>query len=264
MNWEEIIMETVGLIPCAGKGSRLGMPFSKEMFPDVHNVNYRPIIMYTIDAMIRAGIKHIIITVNPRKTDLLKYLGNGKQFGIDLTYCIHPEPKSLPESLNEAYHLIKDKRVVFAMPDTVIQPQNFLTQALQYHLGNTKSEVTLGCFKAKNPTSVSVVDFDGEKVTNVIEKPKETNLQWMWGMMVWNPVFSQKLNYFCENMSPREGVKELYISDALHDLIADEKVYSFTCDNSHYRDLGTFKEINDWGIEIEVGKMQRNSYVTST
>jgi glucose-1-phosphate thymidylyltransferase len=239
-------METVGLLPCAGKGTRLGMPFSKEMFPDVHNENYRPIIMYTIEAMKRAGIKHIIITVNPNKTDLLNYLGNGKQFGIDLTVCIHPVAKSLPESLNEAYHLIKDKKVVFAMPDTVIEPLDFLKNALEYHNKNHNSDVTLGCFKTDNPTSVSVVEFDGELITNVIEKPKETNLDHMWGMMVWNPIFSENLNEFCLTSKPKAGVKELYLSDALFPLIEKNKVYSFTCENSYYRDLGTFKELNRW------------------
>jgi glucose-1-phosphate thymidylyltransferase len=239
-------METVGLLPCAGKGTRLGMPFSKEMFPDVHNDSYRPIIMYTIDAMKNAGIKHVIITVNPNKTDLLNYLGNGKQFGIDLSVCIHPEPKSLPESLNEAYHLIKDKKVVFAMPDTLIEPNDFINQALRYHNKNQHSEVTLGCFKTNNPTSVAVVDSIGELITNVIEKPKETTLDIMWGMMVWNPIFSEILNEFCLTNKLKEGAKELYLSDALLPLIKKRKVYSFTCENSYYRDLGTFKELNQW------------------
>ncbi|NHC43571.1 NTP transferase domain-containing protein [Bacillus sp. MM2020_1] len=244
-------METVGLLPCAGKGTRLGMPFSKEMFPDVHNENYRPVIMYTIDAMKRAGIKHIIITVNPNKTDLLNYLGNGKQFGIDLTVCIHPEAKSLPQSLNEAYHIIKDKKVVFAMPDTVIEPRDFLKKALEAHNKNHNSDVTLGCFKTDNPTSVSVVEFDGELITNVIEKPKETNLEYMWGMMVWNPVFSKILNEFCLTIKHREGAKELYLSDALFPLIEKNKVFSFIHENSSYRDLGTFKELNQWSKLIQ-------------
>jgi glucose-1-phosphate thymidylyltransferase len=243
-------VETVGLIPCAGKGTRLGMPFSKEMFPDVYHDIYRPIIMYTIDAMKKAGIKHIIVTVNPNKTDLMKYLGNGKQFEIDLTYCMHPEPKSLPESLNEAYHLLKNKRVVFAMPDTIIQPQDFIKHSLDFHNKNLQSEVTLGCFKTNNPTSVSVVEFLGDIVTNVIEKPKETSLEWMWGMMVWNPTFTEELNKYCLTKKPREGINELYLSDALHTLIGERKVSSFRCTDAIYRDLGTFKDINEWGLEL--------------
>ncbi len=241
-------METVGLIPCAGKGTRLGLPFSKEMFPDIHNDRFRPIIMYTIEAMQLAGIKHLIFTINPNKKDLIDFLGNGKQFDMDFSYCIHPEPKSLPESLNEAFHLIKDKRVVFAMPDTVITPKNFVIDSLKEHISNEKSLVTLSCFKTDNPTSVSVVEFDGNMITNVIEKPQETNLHWMWGSMVWEPIFSQELNDFVKNTNPRKGAQELYVSDALHNLINKNSVFAYKFTNGEYRDLGTYQSINDWSL----------------
>lgn len=242
------VMNTVGLIPCAGKGSRLGLPFSKEMFPDIYSDHFRPIIMYTIEAMKLAGIKHLIFTVNPKKTDVLDFLGNGKQFDMDFTFCIHPSPKSLPESLNEAYHLIKDKRVVFAMPDTLISPQDFIVEVLNKHINNKSAEVTLGCFKTENPTSVSVVEFENELVKNVIEKPKETNLDWMWGLMVWEPSFSNELNNFVLNSQPRPGVKELYVSDALQNLINRNSVYSCKFENGEYKDLGTYQAINNWSI----------------
>jgi glucose-1-phosphate thymidylyltransferase len=238
-------METVGLLPCAGKGSRLGLSFSKEIFPDLHDDRFRPIIMYTIDAMKNAGINHLIFTINPGKTDLLNFLGNGKQFGMNFSYCIHPTAKSLPESLNEAYHLIKDKQVIFAMPDTVISPFNFISDMLEAHNNNLKAAVTLGCFKTNNPTSVSVVDFEDNLIKNVIEKPKETHLDWMWGTMVWEPEFSHLLNDFIKNSKPREGVSELYLSDALHPYIKEEKVYSHIFINGTYTDLGTKLSIKE-------------------
>lgn len=240
-------METVGLIPCAGKGSRLGLPFSKEMYPDVHSKEYRPIIMHTIDSFKQAGITDIIITFNPNKKDILNYLGNGKQYDLNISYCMHPIPKSLPESLNESYHLIKNKRVVFAMPDTIISPNNFVAQALDFH-EKEKATITLGCFKTDNPTSVSVVEFQesANTVINVIEKPKKTNLDIMWGMMVWESSFSHTLNNFCNSQSTREGIKELYLSDALAPHIKKLEVKGLQFENGSYRDLGTFQEITRW------------------
>jgi dTDP-glucose pyrophosphorylase len=117
---------------------------------------------------------------------------------------------------------------------------------LEHHNKNDNSDVTLGCFKTDNPTSVSVVEFEGDLITNVIEIPKETNLENMWGMMVWNPIFSDILNEFCLTRKPKEGAKELYLSDALFPLIEKNKAYAFTCENSNYRDLGTFRELNRW------------------
>ena len=240
-------MKTIGLIPCAGKGSRLGLPFSKEMFPDVHSEEFRPIILHTIEAFKKAGIIDIIITFNPNKTDLLNYLGNGKQFGVNLSYCMHPIAKSLPESLNEAYHLIRDKRVVFAMPDTIIQPEEFVIHALNFH-EKEQATISLGCFKTENPTSVSVVDFDidGKNITKVIEKPQSTSLEWMWGMMIWEWTFSETLNLFCINSKVKAGTNELYLSDALTPHIQKKEVKGIRFTEGSYRDLGTFQEIIRW------------------
>lgn len=187
-------METVGLLPCAGKGSRLGLPFSKEMFPDVHSEEYRPIIMHTIEAMKKAGIDHIIFTINPKKTELLEYLGNGKKFGMKFSYCIHPEPRSLPESLHESYHLIKDKRVVFAMPDTVIKPDNFIKKMIEVHENTDNTAVTLALFKTETPTKFAMVDFIANKATYAIEKPVQSALQWMWGAMIWDAEFIDRFH----------------------------------------------------------------------
>jgi glucose-1-phosphate thymidylyltransferase len=253
-------METVGLIPCAGKGSRLGLSFSKEIFPDLHDNSFRPIIMYTIEAMKRAGVDHLIFSINPTKIDLLKFLGNGKQFGMNFSFCIHPTPLSLPESLNEAYHLIKDKQVVFAMPDTVISPLNFVNVMLNEHNNNSNASVTLGCFKTSNPTSVSVVEFENNLIKNVIEKPKETSLEWMWGTMVWEPEFSHQLNEFVINAKPREGISELYLSDALHPLIKERRVYSKLFDNGKYTDLGTIISIKKM-YELEDERIFENLLV---
>lgn len=246
-------MNIVGLVPCAGKGNRLGLPFSKELYPDVYNETYRPIIIYTIEAMKRAGINHIIFTVNPTKIELLKYLGNGKQFGMDFTFVIHPEAKSLPESLNEAYHLLKDVHVVFAMPDTVIQPNDFLKKMIKCHLTEDSNEVTLGCFKTNKPQKFGMVDMIGNQVVRIDDKPKHSSLKWMWGAMIWNPSFTGELNNFVIRNNNRENTEtELKLSDSLQNLIISNKVGVLKFPQGKYRDLGTYDEIIEWAKAREI------------
>lgn len=241
-------MDIVGLIPCAGMGTRLGLPFSKEMFPDIYNEGYRPIIMYTIEAMKKAGLKHLIFTINPGKTELLRFLGNGQQFGMNFSYVIHPEPLSLPESLDEAYHLIKDQVVAFAMPDTVIEPADFMVQLVEEHQSN-QGEVTLGCFKTDNPTKFAMVDFEGDQILNIIEKPTTSNLSWMWGCMVWNPSFTQELHDFIlQQTKTSEG--ELTLSEALMmKFVKKDQVKVYTFPQGRYRDLGTYDELIHWAAK---------------
>lgn len=239
----------IGLVPIAGKGTRLGLPFSKEMFPDIRADRYRPIIMYTIEAMQLAGIEHIVFTINPRRLDTLSFLGNGRQFGMHFSYCVHPIPRSLPESLNEAYHLIKDKIVVFAMPDTVISPMNHLQVLLSAHLSRTNNDVTLGCFRTDNPAKFGMVGVDGDKVARIVDKPLYGEFEWMWGTMVWQGNFTEELRKFVDE-SDLHSEKELILSDSLKGLIDRKRVGLHKFESGTYKDIGTFDEIIHWSYTV--------------
>lgn len=242
-------METIGLIPCAGKGTRLSLPFSKELFPNVHTRSYTPVLMYTIHAMQQAGIRDLVITINPDKTDIIRYLGNGRKWGVTLSYCVHPVPRSLPESIDEAKHLILDKTVVFAMPDTYVQPSDFLQQLLESHREDRTREVTMGCFHTLNPSKFGMVDFEevSGKVSAIYDKPASSNLQWMWGAMVWNPPFTKVIRRFIQDRNgEHDGSKELILSDALIPLIKEQQVHAHCFPTGSYRDLGTYDEIRLW------------------
>lgn len=238
--------QTIGLIPCAGKGTRLALPFSKELFPNVHSDQYSPIIMYTIKAMKEAGVSHIIFTINPEKPDLLRFLGNGEKFGMKFTYCVHPIPRSLPESIHEAHHLLRKKTVLFAMPDTFVQPHDFLLKLRQIHENSAdQREVTLACFETDHPEKYGMVEFRNGTVVRIEDKPVQTELNWMWGAMMWNPAFTEVLRLFIEHNKNRTA-KELILSDALDPLIKKGHVQATCFDKGLYKDLGTYNEIKDW------------------
>lgn len=237
-----VLLEWIGLVPCAGKGSRLGLPFSKEMFPNVYEDEYTPVITYTIAAMKKAGIKHIIFTLNPNKIDLLNFLGNGKQFDMNFTFCIHPIPLSLPESLYEAIHLIQDKNILFAMPDTYVQPNDFLKTLKGEHSSDINRAVTLACFLTRNPNKFGMVDFNGNQVLEIIDKPTKSILKWMWGAMAWGPEFTNELRNFVDHYKKQGKTDdqhinkkgELILSNTLTHLIHELKVFCHLFKNGVY------------------------------
>jgi glucose-1-phosphate thymidylyltransferase len=59
--------EIIGLIPAAGKGIRLGLPYPKELYPVIRNNHYKPISQFVLSNMTTAGINHIIFVVNETK-----------------------------------------------------------------------------------------------------------------------------------------------------------------------------------------------------
>lgn len=242
-------MDTVGLIPCAGKGSRLSLPFSKELYPASHTTGYAPVILSSIREMKEAGIEHIIITIHPSKYDLMKYLGNGRSFGVQLTYCMHPNPLSLPDSIDEAYHLIRDVRTVLALPDTVIEPPGFMKQLLSAHMKDPGRSVTLGCFLTDRPAKFGMVDLDfgSGLIRSIHDKPSGTTLKWMWGVMVWDPQGAEELHRFVQlSHSQPQTSGEIILSDAFIPLIRQGLAYGHCFPDLRYWDLGTFDEIALW------------------
>ena len=59
--------ELIGLIPAAGKGVRLGLPYPKELYPVIRDNHFKPVSQFVLDCMTEAGIKHIVFVINETK-----------------------------------------------------------------------------------------------------------------------------------------------------------------------------------------------------
>ena len=71
----------IGLIPAAGKGVRLGLPYPKELYPVIRNNHYKPISQFVVSNLTNAGLEHVVFVVNETKHQLMGYFGNGQRFG---------------------------------------------------------------------------------------------------------------------------------------------------------------------------------------
>ena len=80
--------ELIGLIPAAGKGVRLGLPYPKELYPVIRNNHYKPISQFVVDNLTNAGLKHIVFVVNETKHQLMGYFGSGMRFNCTISYVV--------------------------------------------------------------------------------------------------------------------------------------------------------------------------------
>ena len=132
--------DLIGLIPAAGKGVRLGLPYPKELYPVIRNNHYKPISQFVLNNMTAAGMQHVVFVINETKHQLVGFFGDGHRFGCNISYVVQ-EPESgrakgstspgLAHALDAAYHLTKDKTVCFGMADTIMQPVDVFARALQ-------------------------------------------------------------------------------------------------------------------------------------
>ena len=197
--------DLIGLIPAAGKGSRLGLPFPKELYPTIHNNQYKPVANYMVDYLALAGVNHIVFVINESKQQLIEYFGSGRNFNCNFSYVVQEKFSSKPSSspglanaLSSAYHLIKDKTVLFGMADTIFEPADAFKVALASL--DQETDVVLCLFPTDYPHKFGMVSFtDSNEVEKVYDKPKKTSLTYMWGTIIWGPKFTDLLYSMVSN-----------------------------------------------------------------
>jgi glucose-1-phosphate thymidylyltransferase len=131
--------DMIGLIPAAGKGVRLGLPYPKELYPIIRENRYKPISQFVVQNLTTAGIEHIVFVINETKHQLVGFFGNGHRFGCHLSYVVQEQNTQIGKStspglahaLDSAYHLVRGKTVCFGMADTIMQPEDIFTRGLK-------------------------------------------------------------------------------------------------------------------------------------
>lgn len=234
----------VGLIPAAGKGVRLGLPYPKELYPIIRDNHYKPVAQFVLDNLTRAGVGNIIFVVNETKHQLMAYFGDGHRFGCHISY-VFQEPlenqgkstsPGLAHALDSAYHLTHGKTVFFGMADTIMQPrETFRIVCDDVH---PQDDVIFGLFSTNRPEKFGMVDFDEQRrVRKIIDKPKQTRLTHMWGCVIWQPPFTEFLHQSVNNLKFDFA---LIMNEAI---AAGMHFRAVTIEGGEYIDLGTYEEI---------------------
>lgn len=237
--------EFIGLIPAAGKGVRLGLPYPKELYPVIRDNRYKPIAQFALNNLTIAGVNHVVFVINETKHQLIGYFGDGQRFGCNISYVVQEANNGLEKStspglahaLDSAYHLTQGKTVFFGMADTIMQPSNVFSVGFEQALPD--DDIILVCFSTKHPEKFGMVRMDqNNRVLEIVDKPKKTDLTAMWGCIIWRPRFTEYLH---------DCVRERGISDFAQIMNnAIEKGFNFRgvhILDGVYIDLGTYEEI---------------------
>ena len=239
--------ELIGLVPAAGKGIRLGLPYPKELYPVIRNNHYKPISQFVLDNLKNAGLQHIVFVVNETKHQLMGSFGSGQRFGCNISYVVQEviegRTKStspgLAHALDAAYHLTAGKTVFFGMADTLMQPADVFARA--YQAASPDDDVVLALFTTTHPEKFGMVQMNEEmRIIEIVDKPSKTDLTEMWGCILWRPRFTEYLH----RCVFEEGVSDF--AKIMNDAIASGmKFRGVHMADGTYIDLGTYEEIGD-------------------
>ena len=162
-----------GIVLAGGSGTRLypiTMVTSKQLLP----IYDKPMIYYPLSTLMLAGIKDILIISTPEDTPRFEaLLGDGSQFGINLSYKVQPSPDGLAQAFTIGEDFIGDEASAMVLGDNIFYGNGFgriLRQAAADAEENNKA--TVFGYYVEDPERFGIVEFDENgKAVSLEEKP---------------------------------------------------------------------------------------------
>jgi glucose-1-phosphate thymidylyltransferase len=162
---------TKGIILAGGSGSRLHpmtLAVSKQLLP----VYDKPMIYYPLATLMQAGIREILIITTPHEAPAFEnLLGDGKRWGIEITYAQQPKPDGLAQAFLIGEEFIGDSRVCLVLGDNIFYG-NRIEETLKNAV-NQKQGASIFAYYVTDPERYGVVSLDeNQNAIDLEEKPK--------------------------------------------------------------------------------------------
>ena len=226
-----------GIVLAGGRGTRLYPTtniMSKQLFP-IYN---KPMIYYPLSTLMLAGIKDILIISTPH--DINKFeelLGDGKNFGINLSYEIQDKPNGIAEAFLIGENFIGNDDVCLILGDNVFYGKTLpiiLKEAVQSVSNNNSSKI-FG-YRVKDPERYGVIEFnDNNDIISIEEKPSNPKSNYA---AVGLYFYKNNIIDFAKKLIPSQR-GELEITDLNIKVLENENLKAEILDSIFWLDTGT-------------------------
>ena len=162
-----------GIILAGGSGSRL-YPLTKVTSKQLLPIYDKPMIFYPLSTLMLAGIRDILIISTPVDTPRFKeLLGDGEEFGINLSYAVQENPDGLAQAFLIGEKFIGQDSCAMILGDNIFYGNGFSNLLVKARNNAEKDDkATVFGYYVKDPERFGVVDFDHSgKVLSLEEKP---------------------------------------------------------------------------------------------
>ena len=231
-----------GLLCCGGKGTRL-FPLTKVINKHLVPVGNKPMVYYGLEKMAEAGIKEVLIVCGIEQCGtLIEQLGDGKDWGLNLTYKVQTEAGGIAQAISLAENFSNGDSLFVILGD------NIFNMSTKYITQNFKDGAKIFLKEVKDPERFGVAEINKKfslnnnqvQVLSIEEKPKNprSNLA-VTGIYIYDNTVFDKIRTL---KASARG--ELEVTD-LNNLYIKENLMTAEImnDKDWWTDAGTFESL---------------------
>ncbi len=236
-----------GIILAGGSGTRL-YPITRGISKQLVPIYDKPMIYYPLSTLMSAGIKDILVITTPHEQDqFIKLLGDGSEWGINLSYKVQPKPEGLAQAFTIGADFIGTDKVAMILGDNIFYGSQMDQQLKEF----VDIDGAIGfASQVTDPERYGVYEFDKDmNVISIEEKPAKPKSN-----------YANAGLYFCDNdvveiarnVIPSER-GEVEITSVLDAYLQKGKLKVCLLDRgTAWLDTGTFESMNQASQFVEV------------
>jgi glucose-1-phosphate thymidylyltransferase len=158
-----------GLVLSGGLGTRL-RPLTYTGAKQLVPIANKPVLFYALEDLVEAGITEIAIVVGDTGDQIRAAVGDGSQFGAQVTYIPQDAPRGIAHGIVIAREFLDDDRFVLFLGDNFLR-EGIVSYVDSFRRGEANAEILL--YRVRNPQDFGVAELRDGAVVRVVEKPPE-------------------------------------------------------------------------------------------
>ncbi len=247
-----------GIILAGGSGTRLHpitLGTSKQLVP----VYDKPMVYYPLSVLILAGINDVLVITTPHDADQFRrLLGDGSQFGIDISYAVQAEPNGLAQAFVIGKEFIGNESVALVLGDNIFHGPKLGTQLSRFE--NIDGGAVFAYWVA-DPSAYGVVEFDAHGAAITLEeKPKHPRSNYAVPGIYF---YSSDVTDIAANLKP-SARGEYEITDINKEYLRQGRLHVEVLPRgTAWLDTGTFDSLSDASEYVRTLQKRTSQYIGS-
>ena len=236
-----------GIILAGGSGTRL-YPITRVISKQLLPVYDKPMIYYPLSTLMQAGIREILVITTPHEQALFKQLlGDGSQWGIEISFAVQENPDGLAQALIIGEEFLAGSPSCLILGDNIFHGGG-LVDVLSRSMQRTQGSTVFG-YWVRDPERYGVVEFDADlHVLSLEEKPKQPRSNYAVTGLYF---YDERASQFARELQPSPR-GELEITDLNRRFMEDGSLHLERLGRGYaWLDTGTHESLQQASSFIE-------------